>query len=213
MRPHSREHVWSTPAEQRVALDVDGVLLDFLGRWRERMEELFGERPEQTGAYSLSERFHLCDHEVEAVWRRFSDRRDWGTLSLLPGAREWVEQARESGLVTFALTQLPRGLVPERERNLREHGIGMPVVSRPEGDKAEALATDARARFFVDDHIDHINRAREHLGAAIDLTHVQAVDCSAIMADRVVPGLGAFSARELFVDIEPMASDEVLPSP
>jgi len=114
-------------AEPSVALDVDGVLLDFLSHWHAiAMMTLKRAVQVMHDCYDLQERYGLSDRDYERVWAAFHDEpQSWRNLSPLPNAPHAVRHLREHGFRIIAITGIDRGLHESRTNNLVE--ASMPV--------------------------------------------------------------------------------------
>jgi len=152
-----------------LALDVDGVLLDYLGGFvpwlREQGHDPIKEAHE-VDDWDLSYIVpHLSDDETLDLIGRFSVSESFGRLSPLPGARESLALIRKEfpGLSIVAVTSA--GTDPSTERlrraNLSLHSMELDSVTVLPlgGDKRAHLAALPKGSVFVDDLMKNIKVA------------------------------------------------------
>lgn len=168
-----------------VALDVDGVILDFDLGWRRVAEDCLG-RPLTCNPriYTLKDRYALSTRELYRVWLAFDRQQAWTRLPPVAGAVAAVRRLLADHDVHL-VTAIPRGLRRDREINLQAiglpglpvHCVGVNVLGRA-GCKVRTLAT-LRPQVYVDDRLAHLHEALAagvpHLGL-VDTGIDQGVD-------------------------------------
>ena len=152
-----------------IALDVDGVLLDFVGHWETVAEYVLGFRPtKQTDSFAMSKRYGLPEAAASLVWERYRDGSVWGNIPPLPGAVETVQALINIGRKVVAITSVPTHAVGHRERAMAQWfpGVTMyqaesmaPGHKNGEKTKEEWLCI-LRPLAFIDDRWAHIQEGR-----------------------------------------------------
>lgn len=143
-----------------VALDVDGVLLDFVPAWAAYAERLLNRKitTQNPAAFSLHQKLNVSLIEADAVWDLFHKEGGWLTLPPISGAVEVVNELKRYCNVV-AVTAIDLKNVAEREHNLQEHGMAMPVIAVGRlACKREALHR-IKPCLFVDDMIHNLQAA------------------------------------------------------
>lgn len=145
----------------RIALDVDGVLLDFEGSWRAVAERVLGQPLVQVAPdYQLMPRYGLSRSQCARVWHAFVTQKTWERLTPLKdhiAVAQRLSQQHELHLVTA----IPATLALARRRNLLDlglrdftlHCVGL------KGHKAATLSAIA-PDLYVDDRLRHLAEGR-----------------------------------------------------
>lgn len=148
-----------------IALDADGVLLDYSLAYAGAWQRAFGRRPalRDPDAYWPIDRWHvehLEDDERLAQLRRAFDDEFWSGIPAIAGAVEACVALDAAGYELVCVTALPEVYRAARERNLRAHGFPIEVVhatdnvlteASPKADTLNALKPVA----FVDDFLPY----------------------------------------------------------
>jgi phosphoglycolate phosphatase-like HAD superfamily hydrolase len=161
-----------------IALDADGVLLDFHLGYASAWERAFGARPRERDplAYWPMDRWEV-DRLDEAGRRRMRaclDDRFWSTMPALPGAVEACHRLHEAGFDLVCVSALEAEYEAARLRNLR--ALGFPIerviatgnageARSPKADAIEALRPVA----FVDDYLPYLRGLPGEVHAALVL--------------------------------------------
>jgi len=161
-----------------IALDVDGVLLDFHQSYRLAWQRAFGELPELKDplAYWPMERWHVRRLEGNGIaqFRACFDQELWSTIPALPGALEACHQLSNAGYELVCVTAVPEQFLDARIQNLRDAGfpIQSVIATSHEGatvsPKAEALK-QLNPVAFVDDYLPFLRGLPTGLHAALVL--------------------------------------------
>jgi len=147
-----------------IALDADGVLLDYglayAGAWR----QAFGSYPRERdpSAYWPIDRWEVERLEGDRldVFRRAFDEGFWASIPSLPGSVEACRNLVNAGYDLVCVTALPEEFRAARERNLRLHGFPIDLVhatdnvvtaASPKADTLNLLKPLA----FVDDYLPY----------------------------------------------------------
>ena len=152
-------------ARPLIALDADGVLLDFhlayAGAWR----RAFGALPRERDplAYWPMDRWEVerLDEPRRAQLRAHFDEHLWSTMPALPGALQACHRLHDAGFELVCVSALDEQHGGARLRNLR--GLGFPIhrvvatgnaagSRSPKADAIEAL----RPQAFVDDYLPYL---------------------------------------------------------
>ena len=159
-----------------IALDVDGVLLDFHQSYRLAWQRAFGELPELKDplAYWPMDRWHVKRLEGNEIaqFRASFDHDLWATIPALPGALAACHQLTNAGYELVCVTAVPRQFLDARIQNL--HDAGFPIQSviatAQEGvavsPKAQALK-ELNPVAFVDDYLPFLRGLPPDIHAAL----------------------------------------------
>lgn len=148
-----------------IALDADGVLLDYGFAYAGAWERAFGVRPAERDptAYWPMDRWDVV--RLEGVDERATLRREfneefWASIPPVEGAVEACVALVEAGYELVCVTALPEKFQAARQRNLRAHDFPIDLVhatdnvlthESPKADTLNALAPLA----FVDDYLPY----------------------------------------------------------
>jgi phosphoglycolate phosphatase-like HAD superfamily hydrolase len=148
-----------------IALDADGVLLDFHLGYAGAWERAFGKAPAERDplAYWPMDRWHVerLDAERRAHFRRYFDERFWSTVPAVAGAVDACERLHAAGFELVCVSALELEHEAARLRNLRSHGFPIERViatGNAEGErspKADAIET-LQPLAFVDDYLPYL---------------------------------------------------------
>lgn len=145
-----------------VALDADGVLLDYHASYRDAWTRAFGERPplRDANAYWPMDRWEvrrLADQELER-FRACFDEEFWSTIPAIGGAVEACHALSNAGFRLVCVSAIGEKFRDARLRNLREAGFPIEEVIATthevgvESPKAAAIRS-LNAVAFVDDFL------------------------------------------------------------
>ena len=161
-----------------IALDADGVLLDFHLGYAGAWERCFGVRPLERDplAYWPMDRWQVerLDADSRARFRQHFDERFWTTVPAVPGAIEACRRLHGAGYELVCVSALDLEYEAARLRNLRE--LGFPIerviaTGNAEGacsPKAEAIET-LRPVAFVDDYLPYLRGLPANVHTALVL--------------------------------------------
>jgi beta-phosphoglucomutase-like phosphatase (HAD superfamily) len=148
-----------------IALDADGVLVDFHLGYAAAWERAFGVAPPERDplAYWPMDRWEVdrLDAERRAHFRRHFDELFWSTVPAIPGAIDACRRLVEAGHHLVCVSALEPEHEAARLRNLREHGFPIEQVfatgnalgtRSPKADVIAALDPVA----FVDDYLPYM---------------------------------------------------------
>ncbi|GAA4414797.1 HAD family hydrolase [Quisquiliibacterium transsilvanicum] len=148
-----------------IALDADGVLLDFHLGYAGAWERAFGERPRERDplAYWPMDRWEVdrLDEAGRARMRAVLDEHFWSTMPPLPGAVDACHRLHDAGFELVCVSALESAYEAARLRNLRDRGFPIERViatgnasetRSPKADAIEALRPVA----FVDDYLPYL---------------------------------------------------------
>ena len=151
-------------ARPLIALDADGVLLDFHLGYANAWARAFGSPPRERDpqAYWPMDRWHVerLDEEGRAHFRRHFDDTFWRTVPAIEGAVAACHQLHDAGFELVCVSALEAEFEAARLHNLRELGfpIGRVVATGnaagARSPKADAIAALAPA-VFVDDYLPY----------------------------------------------------------
>src|SRR4051794_38700758 len=110
-----------------IALDADGVLLDFHLGYAAAWKRAFGVTPLERDpeAYWPMDRWHVerLDGERRAHFRRQFDGEFWTTVPVVGGAVEACSLLHDAGFELVCVSALDSEFEIARLRNLRSHGF------------------------------------------------------------------------------------------
>ena len=165
-------------ARPLIALDADGVLLDFhlgyAGAWRRAFGAHPAERDPQ--AYWPMDRWHVdrLDDAGRAHFRRHFDDEFWSSVPAIDGAIEACQRLHDAGYDLVCVSALEAEHEAARLRNLRSHGFPIERVVAtgnaagllsPKADAITALAPQA----FVDDYLPYLRGMPSNVHTALVL--------------------------------------------
>lgn len=166
-------------AKPIIALDGDGVLLDYHEAYATVWERVFGTRPalKDPLAYWPVDRWDVPQLEPAArkQLKACMDGTFWSSFPALPGARTACENLVAAGFDLVCVTAIRSDFREARFENLRRLGlpvsdvISAPLQSNTVGSpKARALA-DLNPVAFVDDYAVYLQGIPDDLHAALIL--------------------------------------------
>ena len=148
-----------------LALDADGVLLDYLEGYAEAWRIAFGARPKVRDplGYGPLERWDvpLLDADGRARFRQQFGARFWSALPAIPGAIDACARLHDAGFELVCVSELDAEFEASRLKNLRALGYPIErVYATPHNGgyrspKADRLA-ELRPEAFVDDYLPYL---------------------------------------------------------
>jgi phosphoglycolate phosphatase-like HAD superfamily hydrolase len=159
-----------------IAIDGDGVLLDYNTAYAQAWFKAFGERLvlKNSACYWPMERWNarrLIGEELEQFRAAF-DLDFWSTIPAIPGALEACERLADRGYTLVCVTALDERFADARAQNLRDMGfpISRVITTRSEinggSPKAQAIA-DLQPVAFVDDYAPYLVGVDPHVHLAL----------------------------------------------
>jgi phosphoglycolate phosphatase-like HAD superfamily hydrolase len=159
-----------------IALDADGVLLDYGLAYAGAWQKAFGTYPRERDplAYWPIDRWEverLQGVQLEQLRRAF-DEDFWASIPPVPGAVQACHDLVAAGYELVCVTALPEKYRPDRERNLRLHGFpidlvhatdNVATVASPKADTLNRLKPLA----FVDDYLPYFMGVEAHTHRAL----------------------------------------------
>ncbi len=148
-----------------IALDADGVLVDFRLAYASAWQRAFGSRPAERDplAYWPMDRWQVgrLDESRRLKFRAAFDEHFWTTVPAIAGAVEACHRLEQAGFDLVCVSALEPEYEAARLRNLRELGFpiervvatGNATVER--SPKADAIAA-LRPIAFVDDYLPYL---------------------------------------------------------
>lgn len=160
-----------------IALDADGVLLDYHASYRLAWQQAFGHLPElrDPQAYWPMDRWHVQRLEGERLetFRACFDEDFWSSISPLPGALDACRLLSEAGYRLVCVSALKPRFQATRLRNLRDHGFPIEVVIATSADTTTGLSPksavlkELRPVAFVDDFLPYFRGIPPEIHAAL----------------------------------------------
>ena len=161
-----------------LALDADGVLLDFHLGYAGAWQRAFGARPRSatrspTGRWTAG-RSSGWTSERRAHFRRHFDEQFWSSVPAIEGALEACHRLHDAGFDLVCVSALEPEYEAARLRNLRDHGFPIERViatgnaageRSPKADAIAALEPEA----FVDDYLPYLRGVPAHVHTALIL--------------------------------------------
>lgn len=148
-----------------VALDADGVLLDFHAGYAGAWQRAFGKRPPERDplAYWPMDRWEVerLDGAGRAHFRRHFDETFWTSVPPIEGAVGACHLLHDAGFDLVCVSALEREYESARLRNLRD--LGFPIervvatgnAAGERSPKADAIA-ELAPEAFVDDYLPYL---------------------------------------------------------
>lgn len=147
-----------------IALDADGVLLDYNAAYREAWERAFGVRPRlvNPNAYWAIDRWgveRLAGEELERLREAFDDSH-WSSIPALPGALNACKQLVLAGFELVCVTAINASFLDARRRNICDLGFPVKEVIATGGTASTAspksiALTQLAPVAFVDDYLPY----------------------------------------------------------
>ena len=162
---------------RKIALDADGVLLDYRETYARMYELAFGVKPVRNpGVYYHAEnQFETprlnTQEGLDHFYRTF-DLHGWTTMKPMPGAVEATKELDRLGWELICVTSMPERYLPLRIQNLKS--LGMPIrdsfaahrhplqPTHTSNPKAEIIAK-INPHYFVDDLADNFLDLPPHI--------------------------------------------------
>ena len=148
-----------------LALDADGVLLDYLEGYAEAWRDAFGTRPAVRDplGYGPLDRWEvaLLDADGKARFRKHFGTKFWSSLPAIPGAIDACTRLHDAGFELVCVSALDTEFEDSRLKNLRTLGYPIERVYATPHDggfrspKADKLA-ELRPIAFVDDYLPYL---------------------------------------------------------
>ncbi len=172
----------ASSADIVIALDVDGVLLDFDEHFRRCAERCLGRNIYRaTESYSLTKRFQITEEEKALVWKQFMADGWMATVPVYPSAQQMVNALRDLGTSLWAVTSVDQRMYADRCWSLRDLippdrviCVGDPIT-RP---SKLAAYQQIGAHFVLDDLVVHVEEAKDVITYPVlmDLHYAEFVD-------------------------------------
>jgi phosphoglycolate phosphatase-like HAD superfamily hydrolase len=161
-----------------IALDADGVLLDFQLGYASAWQRAFGHAPAERDplAYWPMDRWQVerLDPPRRAVFKAAFDEYFWTTMPAISGAVDACHRLQQAGFDLVCVSALDLEFEAARLRNLRS--LGFPIerviatghvegARSPKADAIESLQPIA----FVDDYLPYMRGVPDHVHKALVL--------------------------------------------
>lgn len=161
-----------------IALDADGVLLDFHLGYAGAWQRAFGAAPRERDplAYWPMDRWEVerLDEPGREHFRKYFDEAFWTSVPAIEGAAEACHRLHEAGFDLVCVSALEPEYEAARLRNLRN--LGFPIervvatgnaagVRSPKADAITGLDPEA----FVDDYLPYMRGVPAHVHTALVL--------------------------------------------
>ena len=165
-------------ARPLIALDADGVLLDFHLGYASAWQRAFGQAPAERDpqAYWPMDRWHVerLDPARRLQLRAAFDEHFWTTVPAIAGAVEACHRLSDAGFDLICVSALELEFEAARLRNLRD--LGFPIerviatgnAAGERSPKADAIAA-LQPIAFVDDYIPYMRGVPGHVHTALVL--------------------------------------------
>ena len=163
-------------ARPLIALDADGVLLDFHLGYAGAWQRAFGWHPPERDplAYWPIDRWQVerLDEERRAHFRRHFDEQFWSSVPAIEGAVEACHRLHDAGFDLVCVSALEAAHEAARLRNLRDHGFPIERViatgnaAGERSPKADAIAA-IQPLAFVDDYLPYFRGVPDSVHRAL----------------------------------------------
>jgi uncharacterized HAD superfamily protein len=162
-----------------IALDIDGVVADFLSPFLRLLETRAGNGPipaDTIRGFTFQDHPFLTD---EIVWKCMEevsyDSEFWGSLSSLISPEDWfrLNELSQCGKLAFVTHRFVRDTYSIHDVStewLCRHGISRPVVYFTQEPKGK-LIQDLGAKLFVDDRYENCQEVAENTRALVFMPH------------------------------------------
>jgi len=205
-----------------IALDADGVLLDYSLAYGHLWERAFGYFPKELDkdAYWPMDRWEVeaLDGEKLSIFKACMDEQFWSTIPAVEHAVQACHRLHDAGFNLVCVSALRPQFQSARLRNLRDAGFPIERViatGRSTGDrspKAEAIE-QLGAAAFVDDYLPYFKGIKPgihlalvcrgstrspNVGPDLEIVHSQHASLSAFADWMLRSGPGNFGIRSVF---------------
>ena len=196
-------------ARPLIALDCDGVLLDFQLGYASAWQRAFGHAPAERDplAYWPMDRWRVerLDTERRAVFRAAFDEHFWTTMPPIDSAVQACQRLHDAGFELICVSALDLAFEPARLRNLRTLGFPIErVIATGNAEGARSPKADAIERLqpvaFVDDYLPYMRGLPDHVHTALVLRGPNGspnVGADLALAKSLHPDLAGFAAHWL----------------
>ncbi|MDD5279534.1 HAD family hydrolase [Acidithiobacillus sp.] len=152
-----------------VALDIDGILLDFEGHWTDCARRVLDwpDLKKLNESYQLHDRYGLPKADAHHVWDTFHHEVQWANVPLYDHARDLVYALEDMGCQVWAVTSIRAEFHQARVDSLCGLlPVGRVICVDPHHAPIEKVAALHRigAVAFLDDHPDNANAAASVVG-------------------------------------------------
>jgi len=150
----------------KIALDIDGVLLDFDTHWRTfAIAHLERELPKLNSDYDLGTRYGVTKKESDSVWAAFYDQEKWASILPYPCALESVPRLHDSHHDLFCVTAAPEDVETQRRISLQALELEDKLIEftgyHHEGNTKHEALSRHQPDVFVDDQLINLLHAQE----------------------------------------------------
>jgi phosphoglycolate phosphatase-like HAD superfamily hydrolase len=161
-----------------LALDCDGVLLDFQLGYAAAWARAFGHAPAERDplAYWPMDRWQVerLEPDRRAVFRAAFDEHFWTTMPAIDGALGACQRLHDAGFELVCVSALDLAFEAARLRNLRNLGFPIErVIATGNAEGARSPKADAIERLdplaFVDDYAPYMRGLPNHVHTALVL--------------------------------------------
>lgn len=170
---------------KKIALDVDGVLLNFMPVFDKAAEMVLGYKPTiyqdefNMDHYYLTSRINVDQSKIDEILDYMLETRMYANIPALKGAKEAIEKIKEEDFDIYIVTALPERAKEMRlenllnELNLVPKEIFCVGMGLSKGDALKLLRPD----IFIDDRI-------EYLASGPDVFHLAWIDQREVQKDK-----------------------------
>ena len=122
--------------KQRYAVDIDGVLYDFMSAWERAYKDIFGRRPmKAANSYDLRELYNMSERQIKTVWRSDELTAHMSNIKPFKLSDEVMKACSDDSIYLTARSTVPHesGAISElrklvTEQWLESHGLkNLPV--------------------------------------------------------------------------------------
>lgn len=157
-----------------IALDVDGVLLDFMNPFDIAAKEVFGckinkDRNEHgMEQYDLLQRASINQDQLFEIFDYMIKTKMYSKFPALPGAVEAIAKIQAAGFDIYNVTAIPDGVRDQRLKNLQDALNFKPkeIICVGMGKSKKEALEELRPQIFIDDRLHYLEEVPfiYHLG-------------------------------------------------
>ena len=158
-----------TDIMKKIALDVDGVILNFGEQYLNVAQEVL-QRPlsPDFSKYKLQDFLQVSATEDTIVWNYFNEKNHWKNIVPFPNVQEALKRIIDFNYEIFIVSAINPIHETARLINLKELGLvptQIHCVGENNAPKHEIIS-QIHPHIFIDDRLDHLYRSSdvEHLG-------------------------------------------------
>ena len=150
----------------KVGVDIDDVLVDFVGAFRIEAERILGRDFSSPPGDWHFKNWNVSKKEIHRVWDEIKDTTNWFFLNTwsypdVPKNLPWLTENHEVYFITSRIETAGSTIKRQSEMQLDEIGVNYPTVIVTT--KKGAISSVLDLQVFIDDKIDNLLQVQESM--------------------------------------------------